>query len=81
PQKSVFEIQDKKYVYVLNEEGLVKSRVITVEKEIPDFYIIEKVLDTKDKIVYEGAQLLREDTKINGQFVSMRDILKDLSKN
>lgn len=81
PQKSVFEIQDKKYVYVLNEEGLVKSRVITVEMEIPDFYIIEKVLDTKDKIVYEGAQLLREDTKINGQFVSMRDILKDLSKN
>jgi RND family efflux transporter MFP subunit len=81
PQKSVFEIQDKKYVYVVGEDGKVRSRVINVQKEIPDFYIIVKNLDTKDKIVYEGAQLLREETAISAQFVSMREILRNLSRN
>src|SRR6187431_1150273 len=40
PQKATYEIQDKKYVFVVDSSNKVSSREITITGEIPDLYVI-----------------------------------------
>jgi len=44
PQKATFEILDKKYVYVVEENNTVHSRQITIKAEMPDLFVIDKGL-------------------------------------
>ncbi|WP_129021873.1 efflux RND transporter periplasmic adaptor subunit [Edaphocola flava] len=60
PQKAVFEIQDKNYVFVVDDKGTVRQRSIAVAQRVADYYLIKGGLDTKDKVVLEGIQSLRE---------------------
>lgn len=65
PQEATFEIQDKVYVYKVDENGKAKSAQITVYplnngKE----YIVESGLKEGEVVVAEGAGLLREDTQV-----------------
>lgn len=65
PQEATFEIQDKVYVYKVDESGKAKSVQITVYplnngKE----YIVESGLKEGEVVVAEGAGLLREDTQV-----------------
>jgi membrane fusion protein (multidrug efflux system) len=41
PQKSTYEIQDKKYVFVVDKNNVVKSREITITGEVPDLYVVK----------------------------------------
>src|SRR5690606_41694020 len=40
-QKSVFEIQDKTYVYVLNADGTVKMQPFRAGQRVSHYYIVE----------------------------------------
>ena len=50
PQKATYEIQDKKYVFVVDKNNKVTSREITITGEIPDLYVIKTGLTENDKI-------------------------------
>lgn len=56
PQKATYELQDRKYVYLLNDSNKVASKAITIEP-INDgvSYIITDGLKAGDKIVTEGV--------------------------
>lgn len=60
PQKSTFSIQDKVYVFVLNNENKVAMKNIQVGATLQDTYIIEGGLNKGELIVYEGTQSLRD---------------------
>lgn len=78
PQKSTFEILDKKYVFVIDENNVVKSRPITVAAEIPHIYIVQDGLTEKDKILLEGLRLVRENEKIHFDFVAPETAMSQL---
>jgi membrane fusion protein (multidrug efflux system) len=40
PQKATYEIQDQKYVFVVDKNGLAKSRNIKIAYELPDLYVV-----------------------------------------
>ena len=65
PQKAVFSIQDKQFVFVVNKEGIVKMTNITIANTLDDVYILSKGLKKDDLIVQEGTQSLRDGDKIN----------------
>ena len=65
PQKAVFSIQDKQFVFVVNKEGLVKMTNISIANTLDDAYILNKGLKQNDLIVQEGTQSLRDGDKIN----------------
>lgn len=65
PQKAVFSIQDKQFVFVVNKEGIVKMTNITIASTLDDVYILNKGLKKNDLIVQEGTQSLRDGDKIN----------------
>ncbi|MFN3342565.1 MAG: efflux RND transporter periplasmic adaptor subunit [Flavobacteriales bacterium] len=79
PQKSVFEIQDLQYVFIVDRSNKISSRAINVRKRIPDFYIIDKGLKKDDRIVYEGVQLIRDGMTIEPAFINMKEIIKELN--
>lgn len=64
PQKSTFEIQDKRFVYVTDNENEVKARQIFTDGTSGNFFIVEKGLEEGEKIVYEGVARLKEKMKI-----------------
>ena len=70
PQKSTYELQDKTYVYVVNEKGLVKSRLIHIGQKLDNMYVIENGLSLADKIIYEGVQSVKENDSIQSTFIA-----------
>lgn len=64
PQKSTFEIQDKLYVFVVGNEGVLKQRNIVSKMRISDFYVVESGLSQDEKIVFEGVANVKDGNKI-----------------
>lgn len=60
PQKAVFEIQDKNYVFVVGSDNKVKMRSFVPRTRIDDFYVVQSGLKKGDRIVYEGIQNIKE---------------------
>ncbi|MDH1882604.1 efflux RND transporter periplasmic adaptor subunit [Empedobacter falsenii] len=78
PQKATYEIQDKTYVFVVDKNGVVKSRNITIGLEMPDVYVVESGLSEKDNILLEGVQKVKDDDKIKTKFIAPRKVLSSL---
>ncbi len=78
PQKATYEIQDKKYVFVVDAANKVHSREITISGELPDIYVVASGLKTSDKILLEGVQKVNDDDKIEYVFHKPQDVLAHL---
>ena len=71
PQKSTFDVLDKKFVYIVDEKGLITSRQITIAQEISHLYIVASGLNPTDKILLEGLGKVKNNEKIKFKFVSL----------
>lgn len=71
PQKSVFEIQDKHFVYVMDGNNQIRQKPFMPSRRIAQYYIVASGLDAGDTIVYEGIQDLRDGMTINPLFTSV----------
>ncbi|GAB3717923.1 efflux RND transporter periplasmic adaptor subunit [Spirosoma flavus] len=60
PQKAVFEVQDKNFVYVVDAQNKVKARSFVPRSRVDQLYIVQSGLQPGDRIVYEGIQSLRD---------------------
>jgi membrane fusion protein, multidrug efflux system len=80
PQKATFEILDKKFVFVVNDDGLVQSKQITVGKEMPHIYQVVDGLTLNDKILVEGLRKVKNNQKIKFDFVDQNHILSQLQQ-
>ena len=78
PQKATYEIQDKKYVFVVDKNGVVSSRNITVAGQLPDLYIVSSGLAENDKILLEGVQNVKDDNKITAAYISPKEVVAQL---
>lgn len=79
PQKSTFEIQDRVYVYVMDNKGKVKARQVEIRTRIPHLYILSKGVTEKEVILYEGIQSVSDGMTIKPRRISLQQILKDLT--
>lgn len=75
PQRATFEILAKRYVYVVDQENVVRQREIKVQHELNDIYVVESGLKADDKFVYEGMQQVRDGQKLEYEFRPPDDIL------
>jgi len=78
PQKATYEIQDKKYVFVVDKNNKVSSREITITGEIPDLYVIKSGLAETDKILLEGVQKVKENDKIKFEYQAPQTVINHL---
>lgn len=79
PQKSTFDVQDKTYVFVLNQENKVERRAITPKLRLGHLYVVGSGLTADDRVIYEGIQQVREGESIEAQEIPLRDIIPTLA--
>ncbi|WP_264553912.1 efflux RND transporter periplasmic adaptor subunit [Flavobacterium sp. N2038] len=78
PQKATYEIQDKKYVFVVDKNNKVSSKEIIITGEIPDLYVIKSGVDENDKILLEGVQKVKENDKIKYEYQAPQKVINNL---
>lgn len=78
PQKATYEIQDKKYVFVVDKNDVVSSKEITIKGEIPDLYMIDSGITANDKILLEGVQKVKDNDKIHYKYIAPQEVITHL---
>lgn len=78
PQKATYEIQDQKYVFLIDKNGVAKSRNIKVAYELPDLYVVASGLSEGDQVLLEGVQKVKDDQKVKTKFQDPRKVLQSL---
>lgn len=75
PQKAVFEIQDKNYVFVVDANNQVRMKNFVPKTRFSYFYIVESGLELGDRIVFEGIQNIRDGMLITPKPVVMDSLI------
>jgi len=79
PQMATFDILDKHYVFVIDKKGLVQSRQIEVDAEMPHLYKVSAGLSSEDMILVEGLRRVKNNQQIQFAFRLQEEILRDLN--
>jgi membrane fusion protein (multidrug efflux system) len=64
PQRATFEVLQKRYVYVVDEENVAHQREIQIQNELEDLFVLKNGVGVKDKIVLEGIRQVRDGDKV-----------------
>ena len=67
PQRATFEIQDKRYVYVVDKDDVAHRREIVVQNELDDSFVIKAGVGVGDRIVLEGIRQVRDGEKVESE--------------
>lgn len=78
PQKATFEILEKKYVFVMDENNVVRSREITINAEMEDLYAVSSGLTENEKILLEGLRKVRDNDKIMYEYQEPATVVASL---
>ena len=78
PQKSTFEVLEKKYVFVVDKNKKVHSREIVIASEMPDLYVVKSGLNESDKILLEGIRKVKDNDAIEYQYEDPKSVLPKL---
>lgn len=78
PQKATFEVLEKRFVYVIGKDNVIKSREITVGAEMPDLYVVTKGLSETDKILLEGLRIVNENDTVLYKYEKPRKVISHL---
>ncbi len=78
PQKAVFEILDKSYVYVVGKDNTLEQRLITIEADVPKLFIIKTGLKEGDKILVEGLRKVHAGQKVEVNFQPPEKVRSEL---
>ncbi len=78
PQKATFEVLEKKYVYVIGKDNVVRSREISIGAELSNIFVVRSGLKPDDKILLEGLRQVKENEKIHYTFVRPESVISHL---
>ncbi|MDY0904710.1 efflux RND transporter periplasmic adaptor subunit [Pedobacter sp. CFBP9032] len=76
PQKAVFEIQDKSYVFVVNQNNTVRMKSFTPTMSLNTYYVLGAGLSSGETIVYEGIQNIRDGVVIKPVYTQKAQLAK-----
>jgi membrane fusion protein (multidrug efflux system) len=79
PQKSTFDVLDKKYVYVVDKNDVLQARQITIAQEIPHLYVVGSGLKPDEKILAEGLGKVKNNEKIKYTFIPLEKELAEIN--
>ncbi|MGK0359899.1 MAG: membrane fusion protein (multidrug efflux system) [Bradymonadia bacterium] len=60
PQSATYEILDRRFVFVVDDAGLVKQRRIKVAAELPHIFVIESGLKSSETFLLDGLRKVRD---------------------
>lgn len=79
PQKATFEVLEKKFVFVVDKDNIIRQREINIGAELPDLYVITSGVSEDDKILLEGLRKVSDGAKIEEfDYEAPREVLPKL---
>ena len=78
PQKATFEVLEKKYVFVVDNNNVAHQKEVTLAGEVPDLYFIAGGLAEGDKIIVEGIRKVKNNEKIAFTYEAPEKIIANL---
>jgi len=78
PQKATFEVLEKKYVFVVDKNNIVKQREISISSEMPDLYVINGGLVESEKILLEDIRKVKDGDKIAYKYEDPKKVISNL---
>jgi membrane fusion protein (multidrug efflux system) len=78
PQKATFDILDKKYVYVVDEEGVAHLRPIQVSEQLPHLFVVSEGLTENDVFLLDGLRKVHDGGEVKTTYEEPADVLAHL---
>ncbi len=60
PQRAMYEVLSKQYVYTVDENHVAHAREIVVDHELEDLFVIKSGVAVGEKIVFEGVRQIHD---------------------
>ena len=76
PQEAVYELQDQKYVFVVDKHNVVHQRAIKIDSEITGAYVVSSGLQATDRYLVDGIQKVNDGDKVSISMVSPQAAMK-----
>jgi membrane fusion protein (multidrug efflux system) len=81
PQQATNEIQDRKYVYVVDSRGVVHSRLIKVAYEKQNVYVVASGLSPDERFLIDGIGKVNDGDHISCKYKNPAAALKSVQLN
>lgn len=78
PQRATFEILDKHYVFVIDEDEIAHQREVVVSGELDDVFVLQSGLAAEDRIVFEGVRQIHDGQRVDARFRQPEEVLTHL---
>ncbi|MEO6304729.1 MAG: efflux RND transporter periplasmic adaptor subunit [Bacteroidia bacterium] len=78
PQKATFEILEKRYVFVVGKDNVVRQKEIIIASEMPDLYVIKVGLNENERIMLEGIRKVKDGDKIEYEYEEPKKVIANL---
>ena len=64
PQRATFEVLNKRYVYVVDKQGVAQQREVVLQNELEDIFVVKDGVHAGDRIVVEGVRRVHDGDKV-----------------
>ena len=78
PQKATFEVLDHRYVYVIGADSLIHATRIEIGPELQHLFVVNEGLNKDDRILLEGLRKVKDNEKVDYEFVAPDSVMKHL---
>ena len=78
PQKSTFEILDKRFIFVVDKSGVIHEREIKVAREEPSVYIVASGIKPDEMFLLERQNKLDKGDKISYKLIDPKTAIENL---
>lgn len=78
PQKSTYEVLDKKFVFVVGKDGVLHEREIEVAEEAPNIFILKSGLNADEMFILEEQKKVNRGDKIKYKVIDPQKVIKNL---
>jgi len=78
PQKATFEVLDRRYVFVVDENHVAHQREIEVAEELPQLFVVAAGLEESDTILMEGLRKVRDGAQVEVNLLEPNEAIASL---
>jgi membrane fusion protein (multidrug efflux system) len=80
PQRATYEILDKRYVFVVGDDGVAHQRAIKVTQELEDAFVVDG-LKLSEKIVLEGVRETHDGEQVKVSFRKPEEVFDNMKNH
>jgi membrane fusion protein (multidrug efflux system) len=78
PQRATIDVLNKRFVFVVGADGVVKQTEIAIQDEQDDIFIVKSGVSKNDRIVLDGVRQVKDGDKVACEYCKPEEALADL---